>query len=119
MGIGGGWVSSTKREEMPSSRESPSLVTQDINRLLQMQSVDAAATDQGGRREERPGRWRREVAQGGGADQGGAAGMRRRCRSLGLAAAGGGWARRQGLPRELGQRRGERGTAGLGFGLDS
>jgi len=61
MGIGGGWVSSTKREEMPSRRESPSLVTQDINRLLQMQSVDAAAADQGGRREEeRPGRWRRE-----------------------------------------------------------
>jgi len=67
MGIGGGWVSSTKREEMPSRRESPSsrvspsLVIQDINRLLQMQSVDAAAADQGGRREEeRPGRWRRE-----------------------------------------------------------
>jgi len=59
------------------------------------------------------------VAQGGGADQGGGAGVRRRCRSLGLAAAGGGWARRQGLPRELGQRRGERGTAGLGFGPDS
>jgi len=82
-----------------------------------MQSVEPAADQRGWRREEEA---TRGAAQGGGADQGGGAGVRRWCRGLGLAAAGGGWARRQGLPRELGQRRrGEGGMTGLGFGPDS